>query len=519
LWWYEIPLATHPRNNTKRLLANQQKIMAIPNLQSFRETLKTSYTKPDSSLLDNFIQQLSENKVAMEYLKITRNLSDKTIEHFKLGYCSEKEAIVIPVFKGDELINIRYRHLNPESKQKYSQTHGCEVWVFNDDGFNKAKERGSLLIVEGEFDLMSAWQAGFKAIISPASGKDSYGVWLEHVDNIPKIYIAYDNDKPGKQASKKFAERVGVDKCFEVEYAPDVKDANEFFQKYTAQDFLENIKNARPFYKYQFSGIPDIVTELRETKSKSIILDTVPMIDWNDVWVAVLSGRSGAGKTSFGLNIASELASKKIPTLVLPFERGIKNVGKRFLQVRYNIRTDQFPYKTEDDWNDIIKDATGLPLYFAVPSIADFPATIEKAKRFFDIQYCIIDHLDYFVKGQDKFSAQSDVIRQIETMAQELEMRFIVVHHINKGESNGSFANKKPTMEMLTGSSDIYKVPEAVLLLYQHEDGLLEFIVDKNKGQLGSAFFTFNSATGKVTPTVPEKVKEQQAVDEAFKNF
>jgi len=491
--------------------------MPIPNLQSFRETLKTDYTKPDVALLDGFRKELQENQQALDYLKINRNLSENTINHFQLGYSSEKNAVVIPIFKNKELVNLRYRHLDPESKSKYTQTHGCEVWVFNEDGFEKAKERGSLLIVEGEIDCMSAWQAGFKAVISPASGKDSYGIWLELVDNIPKVYIAFDNDKPGKSSSKKFAERVGIDKCYEVEYSADTKDANEFFQKYTAKEFLDNIKNARPFYKYLYAGVQDVITELRDNKAKAVVLETVPLIDWNDVWVAVLSGRSGAGKTSFGLNIASELASKRIPTLVLPFERGIKNVGKRFLQVRYDIRTDQFPYKTEEDWDEIVKDASDLPLYFSVPSIESFPETVAKAKRFFDIKYCIIDHLDYFVKGQDKFSAQSDVIRQIETMAQELDMRFIVVHHINKGESNGTFAHKKPTMEMLTGSSDIYKVPEAVLLLYQHDNGMLEFIVDKNKGQLGSAFFTFNTATGKVTPT--EWKPEEAKVDEAFKNF
>ena len=80
---------------------------------------------------------------------------------------------------------------------KYTQEKGCEVWIYNEDGISRGQSKGGVLITEGEFDCMSAWQAGFKNVISPASGKDSYGVWIELLDSIPKVYIAYDNDKAG----------------------------------------------------------------------------------------------------------------------------------------------------------------------------------------------------------------------------------------------------------------------------------------------------------------------------------
>lgn len=494
--------------------------MSIKQLQSFRETIKTDYVKPNILELDKHREELSNSIMARDYLRLKRGLSDKTIKNFKLGYSEKRNAIVIPVFKQEELINLRYRHLDPDRKPKYTQKTGCEIWMYNDKGIDQAREEGRLIIVEGEFDLMSAWQAGFKAVISPASGKDSYGIWLELIDTIPRVYIAYDNDKAGKDSSLKLAERIGVDKCSEVYYSDDTKDANEYFQKYTAKDFITNIKNAKPYYKYQFSGVGDIITDLRDSKGITLKLDTVPFIDWNDVWVLVLSGDSGVGKTSYCLNIASELADKNIPTLILPFERGIKNVGKRFLQVRYGIRTDEFEFKTDQEWGDIQKDSLYLPLYFSMPSIEEFPEVVDKAKRFFDVQYCIIDHLDYFVKGSDKFSMQSDIIRQIESMAQELNMRFIVVHHINKGE-NGSFATKRPTKHMLSGSSDIYKVPEAVLMLYQREEDLLEVIIDKNKGEEGSRFFEFNKATGQVSMTarLPYKKTDSKEIDKVFSEF
>ena len=100
---------------------------------------------------------------------------------------------------------------------KYTQEKGCEIWLFNEDGIQKDNQR-VVYSLWREFDCMSAWQSGFKNVISPASGKDSYGIWLELLDTIPKVYISYDNDKPGKSASLDFSERVGTEKSFEILY-------------------------------------------------------------------------------------------------------------------------------------------------------------------------------------------------------------------------------------------------------------------------------------------------------------
>src|SRR3990167_786863 len=185
---------------------------------SIRESLKVSYVKPDSNLVDKYRECLATSNIALDYLHIGRGLSTETIENFKLGYDPVRDAITIPVYKRGELINIRYRHLNPNATAKYTQEKGCEVWIYNEDGIEKGQAKGGILITEGEFDCMSAWQAGFKNVASPASGKDSYGVWLELLDTIPKTYIAYDNDKAGKIAALALAERIGTDKSFEITY-------------------------------------------------------------------------------------------------------------------------------------------------------------------------------------------------------------------------------------------------------------------------------------------------------------
>ena len=235
----------------------QEKILSL------RETYNAEYVKPSKEKLELCRMSLPETPRALDYLTITRGLNQDTIDNFKLGYDSERDAISIPVFKRGELINIRYRHLNPEAKQKYTQEKGCEVWLYNEDGISKGQSKGGILIVEGEFDLMSAWQAGFKNVVSVASGAQSYGVWLELLESIPKVYIAFDNDKTGKKTGKEMAERVGIDKCFEVLYPDGVKDANDYFKLYTCEDYRDLIRNAKPYYKYTYQGLDSVIESIK----------------------------------------------------------------------------------------------------------------------------------------------------------------------------------------------------------------------------------------------------------------
>jgi len=465
-------------------------------IQAIRDTLAGGYIKPEAEKLEKLIKNLRETPAAQDYLQITRGFSVETIDHFKLGYDVEKDAIAIPVFKKGELVNIRYRYINPTGKAKYTQEKGCEVWFYNEDGISKSLKKGAVLIVEGEFDLMSCWQAGFKAVISPASGKDSYGVWIELLDNIPQVYIAYDNDRPGKAAGLNLAERIGVDKCLEVCYGDDIKDANEFFSLKTRQDFIPLIQDAKPYYKYKFKGVGDIIDFLRIKQDNITKLDIVPFVEWEDDWLAVLSGVTDSGKTSYALNIASELADKDIPTLIMPFERGIRSVGKRFLQVRHNLTNGDFKTMPEDNWIELVKESANLQIYFSLPTIDEFEDIVRRAKKLFNIQFCIIDHLDYFVRGQDRFAKQADMIERIKSLAQELQTRFIVVHHLRKKEGV-STVPKRPTIDELKGSSDLFQIPEVVLLLFKPNEGEIEVIIGKNKGKYGYETFYFNTATGR----------------------
>lgn len=495
-------------------------------IQSIRDTLGGTFAKPNLDKNNLFIEALKDNQTAIDYLQIKRGLSPETISHFKLGYDAEKNAISIPVYKRGELINIRYRFIDEDKKPKYTQEKGCEVWIYNEDGISKGQEKKGVLIVEGEFDLMSTWQAGIKNVISPASGKDSYGMWIELIDTIPKAYIAYDNDKPGKDAAKKLADRLGTEKSFEVCYPEGIKDANEYFKKNTMEEFRKIIAKAKPFISYKFQGVGDVISMLREKKEDILKLKCVPFIEFEQDWLVMLSGVSNVGKSSVAMNIADELVNKDIPCLVLPFERGIKTVGKRYLQVRYKKDQNQFECFTDKEWDDLVVDAANVPIYFSMPGREDIKDTIAKAVRIFGVKVCIIDHLDYLVRksGENHNLETSNTLQEFKTLAQEHNVIFIVVHHIRKQEGFGSTV-KKPRMEDLKGSSSVYQDPEAVIMLSTPEKGQLEVDIVKNKGTMGSRIYQFNLATGVIGDDITGVVEQEKddngksAAQRDFENF
>lgn len=468
-------------------------------VKSLRESVGKEYTKPNQEKLEQYKNNLKESREAIEYLVLERGLSDETIAHFQLGYNKDNNSIAIPIFKNGELINIKYRFLKPE-KHKYSSERGAETWIYNEDGIQEGLKKGAILIVEGEFDLMSAYQKGVRNIVSPASGKDSYGVWLALLDNISKIYIAYDNDEGGKKTGYKLAERLGIDKCFEFKYPQGIKDANEFFKVHDFAEFRELVGEARPYYTYQFKGMGDIIEGLRNKNEEAVKLEFIPQVEIEKDWLIVVSGVSNVGKTSYILNLAENLAKQDIPTLVLPFERGIESVGRRFLQVKFNKTLDELKNLEHNEWDNLTEKCVDVPVYFSLPKKDDIINTIVKARRLFNTKFVIIDHLDYIVRntGSNKEAVIGETLQELKRVAEENSIVMIIVTHTRKIDTAGAIIRRKPNIEDLKGSSSLYQDPECVVMLNSEAEGQIDVAVVKNKGVMVSETYEFNVSTGKI---------------------
>lgn len=465
-------------------------------IQSLQQSLNVEYTKPDVGKLEVMEANL-RGSPAYEYLTKTRGLADETIEYFRLGYDKTKNAVSIPHFRDGELINIKYRFLTPK-KIRYTSEPNAEPWVFNDTGFNFGKEKGAVAIAEGEFDCMSLWQMGFKNVVSPGSGANSYGTWIEMLDPIGQVWIAYDNDEPGQTAAKELADRIGSEKCRNVLYPEGTKDANEYMASNGVTELRELFARATPFHKYEFSGLGDVVHKIIDDPMEYLEVSLMPGVLLERDNLVVVSGETNAGKSTYSLNIVKELAERGVPTLFLPIERGVYSLGRRLLQILTAKTQEQMTFTSKDEWLTILKKYAKLPIFMAKPTVNDLEKTIVRAKRLFGIRLVIIDHMDYLIRGAaNKEALISEKMHELKHCAERNGVIIVVITHINRGAVIGG---QRPTIKNLKGSSSLEQDSEVAIMLYP-TDNLegIEIDVQKNKGPMLKAYRRINVGTGVIS--------------------
>ncbi|MHA1447943.1 MAG: bifunctional DNA primase/helicase [Candidatus Hodarchaeales archaeon] len=165
----------------------------------------------------------------------SRKISLSTLSVYDISFNSISE-IVFPYYKYGELVNIKYRKNLSDGKKSFRQEAGTEKTFFGMDQVpTDCKE---LIIVEGEWDVLSFYEVGLYAVSVPQGASehkleciDNCFEWLESFDS---FVIAVDSDDAGKKLELKLIDRLGKGKCKIVDwsrYEIEGKDANDFLMK------------------------------------------------------------------------------------------------------------------------------------------------------------------------------------------------------------------------------------------------------------------------------------------------
>lgn len=211
-------------------------------------------------------------------------------------------------------------------------------------------------------------------------------------------------------------------------------------------------------------------------KTKFVDLDRI-IIGLKNQQVAVLAGRPGMGKTTFGINIAYRLARyDKTPVGFFSLEMSSVELTKKFAAIESQIcnsRIKELDEKTLETYFRSVSSLGDLPIF-----IDDKPgATIDEIraraitmKRKHDVKLIVIDYLQLITtksRSGNREQEISEISRKIKLLAKELNIPIIAISQLSRQVEQSD--PKIPFLHHLRESGSIEQDADLVLMLWRPE--------------------------------------------------
>lgn len=383
-----------------------------------------------------------------------RGITPDTLDFFGV-YTNEYGNIVYPY--GPNAAKMRQ---SEKDKNLWVAGEFQDAGLFGMDKFN-AGSSISITITEGEDDAMSAFQMlGSKyPVVSIKSGskgaRRDCEAHFDYLNSFDKIYLCFDNDKPGKEALIEAAAVFNPNKVYVVQLTKH-KDANEYLKNGDAQEFVRtwwNSKRHRP--KGILSGY-DEIAELLDKKDADAVAE-YPFPTMNDMTLGIrlaevnlVTAKSGTGKTEILRSIEHKvLKDTDFNIAVIHLEerdkRAIQGLATYELGVPAH-RPDSGVSK--EDVLEAFKKLTRRDdrVYFYQHFGSEDPNVILDVIRYLvTVNHCrfvFLDHITMLVtghEGDDERKKLDYLSTQLATLTRELDFTLFLVSHINEnGGTRGS---------------------------------------------------------------------------------
>ena len=272
-----------------------------------------------------------------------------------------------------------------------------------------AADATEIILTEGEFDAMAVYQATGRAAVSLPNGCRSLPVEvLPLLERFERILLWMDSDSPGVEGAEKFAHKLGVRRTFIVRPLPEelapAKDANEaLLRGMDLEKMIQKAKRLPDNRIIRFSDLrPLVFDELRnKDKHEGVPAKSFPalmglMKGFRRGEMTVLTGPTGAGKTTFLSQLSLDLASGGMNTLWGSFEvQNVKLVEKMMRQYH------AAPLPMGDPKGlDAVADRFGqLPLMFmrfhGGSNLEEVMDAMEYCAYVYDTSLVILDNLQF----------------------------------------------------------------------------------------------------------------------------
>ena len=413
---------------------------------------------------------------------VSRKISEKTAELFK----TYKDGQVLRHYYYD--VDGKLTGAKVRTKDKDFRCEGEVKTLFGMQNFRHktTKKTTKLVIVEGELDCMSVWEAQPNwDVVSIPNGAPAAKKAIQHnyewVNYYDKIVIFFDNDDAGRDAAKECAGVLPPGKVY-TGFLDGYKDASEALQagdteairavcnydhqQFTpdgivdAKDLLEVVTTPSPpaDHDYPFQGL--------QTKLHGIRFGEL---------TTITSG-SGQGKSTFCRSIATDLLNKGERVGYVALEESNRRtaiglmssaVGKSLHIGEHSKRelTDHFD-KTIANWNLHLFDGFGS---FDPDHIYN---RIEYMAAGLETRVVFLDHLSILLSGLDGDERRMlDItMTRLRSLVERTGIAMFLVSHLRRSQQDvGHEEGARVALSQLRGSASIAQLSDSVIALERNQ--------------------------------------------------
>ena len=194
--------------------------------------------------------------------------------------------------------------------------------------------------------------------------------------------------------------------------------------------------------------------------------------------LVIVGARPGMGKTSFALNIATNVAkSTKKAVAIFSLEMSGEQLVTRIISSEamvdsHTLRTGQL---ANDDWDniaDVISSLSGCDIYIDDTSAITTTEMKSKLRRLNNLGLVVIDYIGLMqtTSNSDNRAQQvGEISRNLKIMAKDFGIPIICCAQLNRGTESRPGQGKRPTLADLRDSGSIEQDADIVLFLYRDE--------------------------------------------------